>query len=192
MRGKRDCPTCHNSGYRITPAHAGKTLNATCFTSMTWDHPRACGENVLVRFSHCNETGSPPRMRGKLYSTEDKITVTRITPAHAGKTHRFLTAATARRDHPRACGENAGTEAGYSAMIGSPPRMRGKQAGSYYTIIEDGITPAHAGKTALHNAYCDAAKDHPRACGENRCLTYTDCPQGGSPPRMRGKPTMTY
>ena len=25
VRGKHDCPTCHNSGYRITPAGAGKT-----------------------------------------------------------------------------------------------------------------------------------------------------------------------
>ena len=32
--------------------------------------------------------GSPPRMRGKLGEALFKLRVARITPAHAGKTHR--------------------------------------------------------------------------------------------------------
>ena len=53
----------------------------------------------------------------------------------------------AKRDHPRACGENV--------QIDLP------------TLMLDGITPAHAGKTISKALLTYGYKDHPRACGEN-------------------------
>ena len=49
------------------------------------------------------------------------------------------------------------------------------------------ITPAHAGKTPLGCAFAPPKTDHPRACGENMCLTCRQLAGNGSPPRMRGK-----
>ena len=69
-------------------------------------------------------------MRGKPAYVVGRLEMPGITPAHAGKTFLRNLKQAIRQDHPRACGENAETEAGYSAMIGSPPRMRGKQRNS--------------------------------------------------------------
>ena len=65
--------------------------------------------------------------------------------------------------------------------------MRGKLLDVRGQHVAPGITPAHAGKTARSAWRFMAAKDHPRACGENRIRAQfvPACP--GSPPRMRGK-----
>ena len=70
---------------------------------------------------------------------------------------------------------------------GSPPRMRGKRHRIHFAVQIVGITPAHAGKTSPFS--CDEldALHHPRACGENLCVTLCVKYFPGSPPRMRGK-----
>ena len=50
-----------------------------------------------------------------------------------------------------------------------------------------GITPAHAGKSALRQRLPVAVEDHPRACGEKGSLVFSWFAPLGSPPRMRGK-----
>ena len=52
------------------------------------------------------ERGSPPRVRGKLKRIANGIRKYRITPACAGKITTAPAHTTARRDHPRVCGEN--------------------------------------------------------------------------------------
>ena len=44
--------------------------------------------------------------------------------------------------------------------------MRGKANYDYVDIDNDGITPAHAGKSVFHKLVLAAAGDHPRPCGE--------------------------
>ena len=66
-------------------------------------------------------------MRGKRGSAGEDGALEGITPAHAGKTGCPDTAAPARRDHPRACGENPMASKSPVTSVGSPPRMRGKQ-----------------------------------------------------------------
>ena len=66
MRGK---PATREKPYReerITPADAGKTLKGILIYGNHWDHPRGCGENLGLEYRVEGETGSPPRMRGKL------------------------------------------------------------------------------------------------------------------------------
>ena len=65
--------------------------------------------------------------------------------------------------------------------------MRGKVLEGVTEIIKLGITPAHAGKSAIYNNAFTAARDHPRACGEKRCTSAGLYMGIGSPPRMRGK-----
>ena len=53
--------------------------------------------------------------------------------------------------------------------------------------MDDGITPADAGKTAVYNLRQRVNEDHPRGCGENVQKVFPIFPISGSPPRMRGK-----
>ena len=112
--------------------------------------------------------GSPPRMRGKLNFSCSLLGVTRITPAHAGKTMLVWRPCRRDGDHPRACGENDFKLKSNRKEVGSPPRMRGKRS--------------------LRLSKPRMAKDHPRACGENRNALLPVVFTIGSPPRMRGKP----
>ena len=86
-------------------------------------------------------------MRGKLLHIDANPRDLGITPAHAGKTVVDCAAAGDGGDHPRACGENTTTMQDKRLQPGSPPRMRGKQKRFFDTPDDEGITPAHAGKT---------------------------------------------
>ena len=51
--------------YRITPAHAGKSIVWYASPPFTSDHPRTCEEKAEVLTAGAEETGSPPHMWGK-------------------------------------------------------------------------------------------------------------------------------
>ena len=70
--------------------------------------------------------------------------------------------------------------------------MRGKRKESCEAFYSQGITPADAGKTGIGKGVCPNAEDHPRGCGENRVKKSSAGLQIGSPPRMRGKPKLTF
>ena len=72
-------------------------------------------------------------------------------------------------------------------MLGSPPRMRGKEGMEQVKTSVVRITPAYAGKRAPTAARRLTLGDHPRVCGEKRERSSTSGRGGGSPPRMRGK-----
>ena len=133
----------------------------------SWNHPRACGENVCCYLYYWCPRGSPPRMRGKPALTTGSAASRRITPAHAGKTGRIHAVEMVFRDHPRACGENSLKVSTRQHRRGSPPRMRGKPHGRPNPKATVRITPAHAGKTNCGNDSTCGLQDHPRACGEN-------------------------
>ena len=73
--------------FRITPAGAGKTLNRIYINMIPQDHPRRCGENPLVCIKVKFSLGSPPQVRGKQCFYFYIVSLPRITPAGAGKTH---------------------------------------------------------------------------------------------------------
>ena len=132
--------------------------------------------------------GSPPQVRGK-HAWELPISPTdRITPADAGKTGLINNPNEKTRDHPRGCGENHPTQCFRVPIIGSPPRMRGKQRILDQLCADKRITPADAGKTVQHGNAQRRKQDHPRGCGENCFAGLATSRAQGSPPRMRGKP----
>ena len=65
-------------------------------------------------------------MRGKDILGDSEAVAERITPAHAGKSLKFLGKTETKRDHPRTCGEKQLYESGKREPPGSPPHMRGK------------------------------------------------------------------
>ena len=51
---------------RITPAYAGKSVAQAALNVIMRDHPRLCGEKILLENSMFDIGGSPPPMRGKV------------------------------------------------------------------------------------------------------------------------------
>ena len=171
---------------RITPAHAGKSRSPCSGCPASRDHPRACGEKIIVATKEAVTLGSPPRMRGKVALAVDGdrlrgITprmrgkgryrpggyhAVGITPAHAGKRIASCRQCSCSRDHPRACGEKGLLILFSLVSRGSPPRMRGKAPRPFTPTEPGGITPAHAGKRIQGSDLAAGGRDHPRACGE--------------------------
>ena len=151
----------------ITPACAGKSLLARTSSACPWDHPRVCGEKTATSPQGNTAAGSPPRMRGKVFSLVLLCYTKRITPAYAGKSVFLALRSAISWDHPRVCGEKAYVPANWGWLKGSPPRMRGKGRRWPESVAANGITPAYAGKSL---------------CGLCLCRSRL-----GSPPRMRGK-----
>ena len=69
----------------ITPAWAGKSLQAPGCAGRNWDHPRMGGEKCSSGISLAGCQGSPPHGRGKVILMQCDEKKERITPAWAGK-----------------------------------------------------------------------------------------------------------
>ena len=85
MRGKGHLQLIKPQPAGITPAYAGKSIQADYSGRSTRDHPRLCGEKDASGAANAVWSGSPPPMRGKAdgeLGTEDALG---ITPAYAGK-----------------------------------------------------------------------------------------------------------
>ena len=106
VRGKRKKELPVDLNPRITPAGAGKTHIIPMPTLDNQDHPRRCGENIIMDSPNLRNAGSPPQVRGKLRIHTEFTVKRRITPAGAGKTCSFLFVECVYKDHPRRCGEN--------------------------------------------------------------------------------------
>ena len=187
MRGKPVFAFSTKNGSGLIPAHAGKTLTASKNQGDNTAHPRACGENLPAPHPASDAAGSSPRMRGKPPVTLFRPPVTRLIPAHAGKTISLDFLRKNSGAHPRACGENQRTKSVAASVTGSSPRMRGKRVKSCSVIMRVRLIPAHAGKTDGARWIHHRPWAHPRACGENGALPATGMSVEGSSPRMRGK-----
>ena len=66
MRGKAGSHTQPNNEPGITPAYAGKSAFLVGVVGDFGDHPRVCGEKVVLSIFLVPLMGSPPRMRGKV------------------------------------------------------------------------------------------------------------------------------
>ena len=85
------------------------------------------------------------------------------------------------------CGEKMMKAGSNCAMLGLPPRMRGKAVQSRSNDFDNGITPAYAGKSSYCCWQPFQSQDHPRVCGEKAQTAQQTETRIGSPPRMRGK-----
>ena len=133
------------------------------------------------------ESGSSPRVRGKLAELLQQLLDVRLIPACAGKTVDLVRPELRGQAHPRVCGENARLQTFPDDFVGSSPRVRGKRHPEDAPPRADGLIPACAGKTttALPSSVDSAA--HPRVCGENILVRIPSINQRGSSPRVRGK-----
>ena len=86
MRGKLAEVKNAMTGGRNIPAYAGKTTCCSAVTSMPAEHPRVCGENMVVLNVQTVGNGTSPRMRGKRSDQVKGQHLSRNIPAYAGKT----------------------------------------------------------------------------------------------------------
>ena len=90
MRGKGEQGERLKTATGITPAYAGKSTGDTGQRTGRWDHPRVCGEKSALSTTRPEAWGSPPRMRGKVVSSQVYSSRIGITPAYAGKRARRI------------------------------------------------------------------------------------------------------
>ena len=85
-----------------------------------------CGEKCKLLCNIPEGLGSPPRVRGKAQYRLQDTRQNGITPACAGKRPGADLGHTLDQDHPRVCGEKPLFEQVGKNVLGSPPRVRGK------------------------------------------------------------------
>ena len=126
-------------------------------------------------------------MRGKAKKTGSDAADARITPAYAGKSGEISKYFGYIKDHPRLCGEKPLLSIEVRLWRGSPPPMRGKDDFLWWQNVDNGITPAYAGKSVFVSSGGLLLWDHPRLCGEKGFGLFPQPLHTGSPPPMRGK-----
>ena len=114
--------------------------------------------------------------------------LTRLIPAHAGKTDTDAHPTQFERAHPRSRGENTTRVIATFSGCGSSPLTRGKPRSREEMSRGRGLIPAHAGKTAYRCVHGIIASAHPRSRGENPLVYGADLEGRGSSPLTRGKP----
>ena len=132
----------------IIPAYAGSTEPDHGGLDGGGDHPRVCGEHLVLSPHLFRHRGSSPRMRGAPCDRDSAYDFVGIIPAYAGSTLRWSLTRRCSWDHPRVCGEHAMLALLLAYLMGSSPRMRGAR-----------------GTRACRKP---ARGDHPRVCGEHR------------------------
>ena len=166
MRGARFIKSATQDAVGIIPACAGSTPQMTHSISITWDHPRMCGEHIVKHVRPCSKRGSSPHVRGARIPSQRQGRLSGIIPACAGSTTGSPGRAHSRRDHPRMCGEHTKELAIGECTVGSSPHVRGARHSSH--------------------GYARFNRDHPRMCGEHQCMFPGQVPRRGSSPHVRG------
>ena len=131
-----------------------------------------CGEQPVIQVSAAIRAGSPPRVRGTAFSALISVNRRRITPACAGNRAKASCPGAGGQDHPRVCGEQSASLSRASAVMGSPPRVRGTVFINPINGERYRITPACAGNS-FHQLHLNREfGDHPRVCGEQEDQIY--------------------
>ena len=186
-RGKPWIARCAPLGWRLIPAHAGKTHQPTPGVSKNTAHPRSRGENGVLLLTHTTGGGSSPLTRGKRCGEAVGEGEGGLIPAHAGKTHAASRESLIRGAHPRSRGENLIGAVRTLVVTGSSPLTRGKRFELEESREDTGLIPAHAGKTWGIMSTSGRSPAHPRSRGENCDGAFLAESCGGSSPLTRGK-----
>ena len=171
---------------RIIPARAGNAAACSRSQAPSPDHPRACGERLVVLCLCHASPGSSPRVRGTHDLPVRLGRPQRIIPARAGNAWPREAVAAPGPDHPRACGERMDAVSHFSGSIGSSPRVRGTPCPLRCPRLRSRIIPARAGNAGWLPCPPHVESDHPRACGERDGQLAMALKAPGSSPRVRG------
>ncbi len=155
---------------------------------MAWrEHPRACGDDVVVTCAGFTHRGTPPRVRGRRAPAAGRPPRKGNTPARAGTTRPTPRSPRGRSEHPRACGDDDLQRPELVPLGGTPPRVRGRRWRPARWCRRTGNTPARAGTTYPYGPRTVRVREHPRACGDDAHRVVDLEPRRGTPPRVRGR-----
>ena len=187
-RGKRSRCRSQEIVPGLIPAYAGKTSRSA--GSFWWPgaHPRSRGENAARGTIRALPPGSSPLTRGKRHDCDRLTRITRIIPAHAGKTSPTYNATPTTWAHPHSRGENTISSTEPITLGGSSPLTRGKPHRDRVLGHEGGLIPTHTRKTSCPDSSPSPTRAHPRSRGENASNFYVPFQSQGSSPLTRGKP----
>ncbi len=171
---------------RFIPAPAGNRWELCCGTRRPPVHPRACGEQVTVRWRRLSIAGSSPRLRGTAVAWLCIRPFRRFIPAPAGNRECPHSPAVSFSVHPRACGEQNWKRTIAHCAHGSSPRLRGTVLGCLHDSRFIRFIPAPAGNSRCSCWHSLMSPVHPRACGEQSCGQCEAGKPAGSSPRLRG------
>ena len=148
-RGTAQTSCLRAASRRFIPAHAGNRNSSRVSGRPRTVHPRARGEQVLVKRTRRDSTGSSPRTRGTGHYDAALQILPGFIPAHAGNRPCRGGDTLAAAVHPRARGEQSVTARCSAAASGSSPRTRGTghMGGEHGT--ETRFIPAHAGNSRV-------------------------------------------
>ena len=173
----------------LIPAHAGKTRRRVSRRRSGRAHPRSRGENTYAGEDRNLALRSSPLTRGKRQRRPRRRPMSRLIPAHAGKTVGAAHECRYGGAHPRSRGENVSTRFPSASSPGSSPLTRGKRGAARVADAAHGLIPAHAGKTRRRVSRPRSGRAHPRSRGENRAFDVLAVGRMGSSPLTRGKRT---
>ena len=170
-RGKLGEELTVKRGQGLIPAHAGKTSHGRPPGHRFRAHPRSRGENASQVRRWLEAKGSSPLTRGKPRRSSPHAQRRGLIPAHAGKTGPRTQRHLGGPAHPRSRGENIQTTVQTVAGWGSSPLTRGKLHALLDDATQEGLIPAHAGKTLPRDSLQRSRRAHPRSRGENAPTT---------------------
>ena len=171
----------------ITSACAEQTPLPRTSACRRWDHLRVCGADLQIAVGMGLLTGSPPRVRSRLVHGCMSFPSRRITSACAEQTRTPTAPARSAKDHLRVCGADNVTDWPETDGLGSPPRVRSRQAGKGRDDRPSGITSACAEQTAHSPLLMLIGWDHLRVCGADDARKRESQRDLGSPPRVRSR-----
>ena len=146
-RGRPPAPKSETPSLGNTPACAGTTNDQDLNRDWIAEHPRVRGDDVRVGAVVVDDRGTPPRARGRRGRRDRRDQQVRNTPACAGTTSAMVSFMSAAPEHPRVRGDDSDVAGGELRDYGTPPRARGRRAGSRIPHHSQGNTPACAGTT---------------------------------------------
>ena len=129
-------------------------------------------------------------MWGKATIVKFDIDVDRIIPTGVGKRSPLAGLPGELSDHPHGCGEKIYVASRNSKILGSSPRVWGKEFQILSLLNDKRIIPTGVGKSCLSPAGDSVPSDHPHGCGEKVLGTQADVAVLGSSPRVWGKGTI--
>lgn len=111
------------------------------------EHPRLCGEHMMLSSSSAFVIGIPLHIRGaRIMNHQNHMSAGNI-PAYAGSTDVYIHETVFREGHPRLCGEHQVISRNGDQYVGSSPPRRGTRTGASPAPAGHGIIPAYAGST---------------------------------------------
>ena len=124
-----------------------------------------CGADGIRRWYSGDASGSPPRVRSRLFDERAFGLFGGITSACAEQTDMEIVRSLEPWDHLRVCGADGFFERFVSQDMGSPPRVRSRRRGQLHLLHLRGITSACAEQTSFQHDITLGSWDHLRVCG---------------------------